>query len=144
MDEVIAAARAAHAHEFITALPRGYDTAIGEQGMRLSGGQRQRLAIARAFLKDAPLLILDEATVHLDAASEALIQEALARLLHGRTVLIIAHRLNLAYRADQVVVLDQGRAVEAGSHSDLLASGGMYRRLVTTNKADPLPEGEAA
>ena len=97
-DEVIAAATAAHAHEFIARLPQGYDTPIGEQGARLSGGQQQRLAIARAFLKDAPFLILDEATSHLDAASEALIQDALDRLLRGRTVLIIAHRLKLDLR----------------------------------------------
>ena len=132
MDAVIAAARAAHADEFIEALPRGYDTPLGEQGARLSGGQRQRLAIARAFLKDAPVLILDEATASLDARSEALIRDALARLMAGRTVLIIAHRLALAYTADQIVVMDAGRAVETGSHAALLAQDGLYRRLVAT------------
>jgi ATP-binding cassette, subfamily C, bacterial CydD len=131
-DEVIAAATAAHAHEFLVRLPQGYDTPIGEQGARLSGGQQQRLALARAFLKDAPFLILDEATSHLDAASEALLQDALDRLLRGRTVLIIAHRLQLAYTADQVVVLQQGRAVETGQHAALLAQHGLYRQLVAS------------
>ena len=135
MDAVIAAARAAHADEFIEALPRGYDTPLGEQGARLSGGQRQRLAIARAFLKDAPVLILDEATASLDARSEALIRDALARLLAGRTVLIIAHRLALAYAADQIVVMDAGRAVGTSSHRALLAQDGLYRRLVASYEA---------
>ncbi len=131
-DEVVAAAMAAHAHEFIARLPQGYYTPIGEQGARLSGGQQQRLAIARAFLKDAPFLILDEATSHLDAESEALIQDALERLLRGRTVLIIAHRLKLIYAADQVVVMQHGRAVEAGKHEALLAQNGAYRQLVAS------------
>ena len=139
MDAVIAAAHAAHATEFIEALPRGYDTPLGEQGARLSGGQRQRLAIARAFLKDAPVLILDEATASLDAGSEALIRDALARLTAGRTVLIIAHRLALAYAANQIVVMDAGRAVETGSHAALLAQDGLYRRLVATYEA-PNPQ----
>jgi ATP-binding cassette subfamily C protein CydD len=131
-EEVVAAAMAAHAHEFIEKLPQGYDTAIGEQGARLSGGQQQRLAIARAFLKDAPFLILDEATSHLDAESEALVQDALDRLLRGRTALIIAHRLKLAYTADQVVVMQQGRAVETGKHATLVAENGAYRQLVAS------------
>jgi ATP-binding cassette subfamily C protein CydD len=131
-EEVVAAATAAHAHEFIEKLPQGYDTAIGEQGARLSGGQQQRLAIARAFLKDAPFLILDEATSHLDAESEALVQDALDRLLRGRTALIIAHRLKLAYTADQVVVMQQGRAVETGKHATLVAENGAYRQLVAS------------
>jgi len=117
LDEVIAAATTAHAHEFIAKLPQSYATPIGEQGARLSGGQQQRLAIARAFLKDAPVLILDEVTSHLDAESEALIQDALDRLLRDRTVLIIAHRLKLIYTADQVVVMQQGRAIETGTHA---------------------------
>lgn len=131
-DEIIAAARDAHAHDFIAAMPQGYDTPLGEQGARLSGGQRQRLAIARAFLKDAPLLILDEATVHLDADSESVVQDALRRLMRRRTVLLIAHRLSMAYEADQIVVLEQGRAVESGSHDSLLAAGGHYARLAVT------------
>ncbi len=135
VDAVIAAARAAHADEFIARLPRGYDTPLGEGGTRLSGGQRQRLAIARAFLKDAPVLILDEATASLDAGSEALIRAALARLMSGRTVLIIAHRLALAYTADQIVVMDAGRAVETGNHAALMAQDGLYRRLVATHEA---------
>jgi ABC-type multidrug transport system fused ATPase/permease subunit len=135
LDDVIAAAQAAHAHEFIQALPQGYATPLGEQGARLSGGQRQRLAIARAFLKDAPLLILDEATASLDAASDALIRDALARLMAGRTVLVIAHRLELAYTADQVVVMAAGRAAESGAHRDLLARDGLYRQLVASYEA---------
>jgi len=131
-DEVIAAASAAHAHAFIEKLPQGYATPIEEQGARLSGGQQQRLAIARAFLKDAPFLILDEATAHLDAESEALIQDALDRLLRDRTVLIIAHRLKLVYNADQVVVMQQGRAIETGKHDALLAQNGAYRQLVAS------------
>ena len=116
--DIIAAAQAAHAHEFIAKLPQGYDTPIGERGARLSGGQQQRLAIARAFLKDAPFLILDEATSHLDSASEAAIQEALTGLMRGRTVLIIAHRLKLVFHADQVAVIEQGRVSEVGDPHD--------------------------
>ncbi len=112
---------AAHAHDFISALPRGYDTAVGEQGVRLSGGQRQRIAIARALLKDAPLLILDEPTAHLDNKSSQIVLTALEHLMAGRTVLIIAHRLEWAFDADQVVLIDRGRTVETGSHSQLLA-----------------------
>lgn len=134
--EVIAAATAAHAHEFILELPQGYDTPIGEQGARLSGGQQQRLALARAFLKNAPLLILDEATSHLDAASEALIQDALDRLLRDRTVLIIAHRLKLVYTADQVALVQDGRAVATGTHQALLAQCGVYQQLVASYEGD--------
>jgi ATP-binding cassette subfamily C protein CydD len=132
MADVTVAARAAHAHEFIRELPQGYDTLIGEQGARLSGGQQQRVAYARAFLKDAPFLVLDEATSHLDSASEAAIRDALTRLMHGRTVLIIAHRLKLVYAAHQVAVLDHGRVIEIGDHHTLLAREGLYRHLVTT------------
>ncbi len=130
--EVSAAAEAAGAHAFISALPQGYSTPIGEQGVRLSGGQRQRLALTRAFLKDAPLLILDEATAHLDAENAALIRDAVVRLSAGRTVVIIAHRLELAAMADQVIVLEQGCVVESGAHADLLIRNGHYRRLAAS------------
>jgi ABC-type multidrug transport system fused ATPase/permease subunit len=129
-NEIETAARAAHADEFIRALPRGYETPIHERGLRLSGGQRQRIAIARAFLKDAPLLILDEATAHLDTESEALVQEALRWLLRGRTTLIIAHRLRMAYGADTIVVMDHGHALETGDHRTLLARSSLYQTLV--------------
>jgi ATP-binding cassette, subfamily C, bacterial CydD len=129
-EDIIAAAKAAHAHEFIKHLPAGYDTPIGEQGVRLSGGQRQRLAIARAFLKDAPLLILDEATSHLDESSESLIGEAFQRLMHGRTTLLIAHRLSLAKTAQQIAVVEKGQVLQAGTHEELLAGSPHYRRLV--------------
>jgi ABC-type multidrug transport system fused ATPase/permease subunit len=130
LDAVIEAARLAHAHEFIETLPRGYDTPVGERGARLSGGQAQRIALARAFLKDVPFLILDEATAHLDPATEELVQAALGRLLRGRTALIIAHRLSTVYQADQILVIAGGRAVETGDHASLLAENGLYRRLV--------------
>ncbi len=135
MEEVIQAARLAHAHEFIQALPRGYETLVGERGARLSGGQAQRIALARAFLKDAPFLILDEASAHLDPEQEALIQDAMERLTRGRTVLIISHRLNTIYTADHIVVLRGGRVVESGSHEALLQREGLYRRLVTAHMA---------
>ena len=127
--DVRAALAAANALAFVDALPAGIDTRVGEAGARLSGGQRQRLAIARALLKNAPILILDEATSALDAESERAVQEALERLMAGRTVLVIAHRVSTVRRADQLVVLDAGRIVERGRHGDLLAAGGMYRRL---------------
>jgi len=127
--EVQAAVRAANAAGFIDQLPAGLDTPVGEAGLRLSGGQRQRLAIARAFLRDAPVLILDEATSHQDEASEAAIADALERLTVGRTVLIVAHRLRLAQRADRVAVLDRGRVIEVGRPDELLATDGPYRRL---------------
>ncbi len=130
LEEVNAAAQAANADEFIQRLPQGYNTLLGEDGAGLSGGQRQRIAIARAFLKNAPVLILDEATAYLDRENERLVQEALARLMQDRTVLIIAHRLKLAYTADQIVVMDHGRAVESGKHQTLLAQGSLYQRLV--------------
>ncbi|MGD8622983.1 MAG: thiol reductant ABC exporter subunit CydD [Anaerolineae bacterium] len=129
-DEVVWAARQARAHAFIEELPRGYDTVVGERGARLSGGQAQRLALARALLKDAPLLILDEATANLDPEVETLIQEGLGRLLQRRTALVIAHRLPTIYRADRILVLDGGRLVEQGSHAALLQRRGLYRRLV--------------
>jgi len=134
-DEVELAARAANAHAFIAALPDGYDAIVGERGVKLSGGQRQRIAIARAILKDPRLLILDEATSALDNHSEALVQEALERLMAGRTTIVIAHRLTTVERADKIVVLDRGRVVEEGTHADLLARGGLYQRLYTRDLA---------
>jgi subfamily B ATP-binding cassette protein MsbA len=123
------AARTALAHEFILALPEGYETVIGERGVKLSGGQRQRLSIARALLKNAPILILDEATSHLDTESEILVQRALANLMAGRTVIVIAHRLSTIRRADKIVVLEHGRIREIGSHDELVGRGGIYQRL---------------
>ncbi|SFL43303.1 ATP-binding cassette, subfamily B, MsbA [Rugamonas rubra] len=137
---VEAAARAAHAHEFIERQPQGYQTAVGENGLRLSGGQRQRLAIARALYKDAPILILDEATSALDTESERLVQAALEVLMRGRTTVVIAHRLSTIENADRIVVLDGGRIAEMGSHTALLAKGGLYARLYQTQKS---VQGEA-
>jgi len=140
-EEVAAAARAANAHDFIVGLPQGYDTEVGERAVRLSGGQRQRLAVARALLKDPRILILDEATSSLDTESEALVQEALERLMVGRTTLVIAHRLSTIRKANRIIVLSEGRLVEQGSHADLLARKGLYHRLYGLQR-EPAGTGE--
>jgi len=127
--DVQAAARAARADEFLRGLPEGYETSVGEDAGRLSGGQRQRLSIARAFFKNAPILILDEATSQLDAESEAAVAEALVKLMAGKTTLVIAHRLSTVRRADRIVVMERGRIVDEGTHGELLERGGLYRRL---------------
>ncbi|MEN4042630.1 MAG: ABC transporter ATP-binding protein [Anaerolineaceae bacterium] len=132
--EIIAASKVANAHDFILALPQGYDTLIGERGIKLSGGQKQRLSIARAVLKDAPILILDEATSSVDTETELLIQQALERLMVGRTTIIIAHRLSTVRNADQIVVLEGKRIIEAGRHDDLIARRGLYHRLYTVQR----------
>jgi len=139
-EQIHEAARNALAEEFILAMPQGYDTVIGERGVKLSGGQRQRLAIARALLKNAPILILDEATSHLDTESERLVQSALQNLMAHRTVIVIAHRLSTVRRADKIVVLDRGRIVETGTHDQLVSRGGLYQRLyeMQFQHTDPL------
>eukprot|EP00252_Welwitschia_mirabilis_P019422 TRINITY_DN4495_c0_g2_i1.p1 TRINITY_DN4495_c0_g2~~TRINITY_DN4495_c0_g2_i1.p1 ORF type:complete len:722 (+),score=86.49 TRINITY_DN4495_c0_g2_i1:98-2263(+) len=133
-EDIVAAAKAANVHDFIITLPQGYETLVGERGGLLSGGQRQRIAIARALLKNAPILILDEATSALDAVSERLVQEALERLMKGRTTLVIAHRLSTVQNANQIAVISEGRLAELGSHLELLAQGGLYASLVDTQK----------
>lgn len=139
LEEVHAAAANALADEFIDRLPDGYNTFIGERGAKLSGGQRQRITIARALLKNAPILILDEATSHLDTESEVLVQRALANLMAGRTVIVIAHRLSTIRRADKIVVLERGRIIEAGSHEELVNRGGIYQRLHELQFLEPNP-----
>jgi len=144
IEQVVGAARAAHAQGFIEALPRGYDTTLGEAGHRLSLGQRQRISIARAIVKDSPILILDEATSSLDMESEAEVQGALQNLMAGRTVFVIAHRLSTVRRADVILVLDAGRLVERGTHAELLARKGLYARLYALQFRDDRPAPEAS
>jgi subfamily B ATP-binding cassette protein MsbA len=134
--EMEQAAIQAYAHEFICQLPKGYDTVIGDRGMKLSGGERQRIAIARALLKNPPILILDEATSQLDSEAERIVQEALDRLIQGRTVFVIAHRLSTVRNAQRIVVLDKGSLIEQGTHSELIATEGLYRRLYSTQELE--------
>jgi len=143
-EQIVAAAEAANAMEFIRKLPDGIHSAVGEHGALLSGGQRQRIAIARALLKNAPILILDEATSALDTQSERLIQDALARLMNDRTTLVIAHRLSTVEHADQIAVLDGGRLIELGRHADLLARDGMYSALYRLQFRDDADTSAAA
>src|SRR6185369_6411616 len=142
-DRVEAAAQAAYATEFVAERPEGFETVIGERGVRFSGGQRQRIAIARALAKDAPILVLDEATSALDTRSEREVQRALANLMEGRTTLVIAHRLSTIQRADKIVVLDGGRVVETGRHEELLERGGLYRALFEM-QFDDRPEADGS
>ena len=134
-EEVVAAAKAAQCHEFITALPDGYDTIIGESGATISGGERQRLSIARAMLKDAPIIILDEATANVDPENEAELQEAIKALTAGKTLVMIAHRMKTIQGADQILVLDQGRIVQRGRHSELMKQGGIYVDFVCSRRS---------
>jgi ATP-binding cassette subfamily C protein CydCD len=142
--EVERAAETANAHEFVESFPDRYETMVGERGIQLSGGQRQRISIARALLKDSPILILDEATSHLDAVNEQQVRQAMARLMEGRTTVVIAHRLSTVRDADRIVVLDRGKIHEEGTHSQLVAAGGLYAQLVQAQlvSASPRPPGD--
>jgi ATP-binding cassette subfamily B protein len=130
--EIESAARAANIHDFVAGLPDGYDTIVGERGYRLSGGEKQRVALARVILKNPRILVLDEATSSLDSESESLIQDALKRVMAGRTSIVIAHRLSTILAADLILVMDRGKIVERGTHDDLLATGGLYSQLYET------------
>jgi ATP-binding cassette subfamily B protein len=143
MEAVVDAARRARAHDFISRLPSGYDTEVGERGVKLSGGERQRVALARAFLADAPILILDEATSSLDVETEREVQAAMAELKRGRTTIVIAHRLSTVREADRILVFDQGRVVEQGRHAELIDARGLYARLNAMSRGELLAE-EAA
>jgi ABC-type multidrug transport system fused ATPase/permease subunit len=143
MDEIVAAAKAANSHEFVSALPQGYETVLGERGAQLSGGERQRISVARAFLKNAPILILDEPTSSIDSKTEAVILDALDRLIVGRTTFIVAHRLSTLRNVSKILVLHHGRIVEQGTHDQLLAAGGLYRQLHDVQTA-PLRGSRAA
>ncbi len=139
-DEVIEAAKKAHAHEFISKLPQGYESLVGERGVKLSGGQRQRIAIARAILKDAPILILDEATSQLDSVTESNIQESLWELMQDKTTIVIAHRLSTLLHMDRILVFDQGKILEDGTHQELLDKNGMYKALWNAQVGGFLPD----
>ena len=143
-EEIIDAARHAAADAFITELPQGYDTMVGEHGAKLSGGQRQRIAIARAMLKDAPILLLDEATSSLDTESERQVQAAFGKLMNGRTTLVIAHRLSTVVDADLIYMIDRGKVIERGSHAELIARGGSYARLYALQFAEQTVSTETA
>ncbi len=143
MDEIIACAKRARAHDFIAKLPNGYDTEVGERGVKLSGGERQRVALARAFLADARLLILDEATSSLDVETEREVQAAMAELKEGRTTIVIAHRLSTVREADRILVFDQGRIVEQGKHAELISARGLYAKLNAMSRGDVIAD-EAA
>lgn len=134
MEDIIEAAKAANAHDFIMELPQGYDTKVGERGVKLSGGQKQRISIARVFLKNPPLLILDEATSALDLESEHYIQEAMEKLAKDRTTFIVAHRLSTITHADKIVVIENGRVAEIGTHDELMSRDGHYKHLFTIQK----------
>jgi len=137
----VAAARAANCHDFIVRLPDGYDSRVGERGVKLSVGEKQRVSIARALLKNAPILILDEATASVDTATERLIQQALERLMAGRTSFVIAHRLSTIRQADQILVINGGEIVECGTHEELLEQGGLYAKLARIQNTTTIEEG---